>query len=169
MKLGIVALVGLLWFGACDKNKAPAAKDWKERSGPGFTVQSPLPHEMMSAPPGTPVKMTIYSYLNKVTEAWQVQIADMPEELPPEQILANMTAHLRGKGEIKSETDVTMGDGAKDFRYVSDMPQIGRMYVRVRVVIKNHKAYQIMVLHRPEDTGRDADADRFVDSFKLTN
>lgn len=165
MKLGIVALVGLLWIGACDKNKAPP-KDWKERSGPGFTVSAPYPSEMLPSPSGD-VKMTIYSYVNKVTEAWQVQIADMPEELPASQILANMSAHIHSKGEVKAETEVAMGDGAKDFRYVSDMETIGKMYVRVRVVISNHKAYQIMVLHRPEDTDRDADADRFVDSFKL--
>lgn len=167
MKLGIVALLGLLWIGACDKTKA-LPKDWKERTGPGFTVMAPYKSELMPSPPDSPVKMTIYMYLNRVTEAWQVQIADMPAELPPEQILANMTAHIHGEGQVKSEQDVTMGDGAKDFRYISDMPQFGKMYVRVRIVIKNHKAYQVMVLHLPQDTDRDADADRFVDSFKLT-
>lgn len=167
MKLALVALVGLFWIGACDKNKTPP-KDWKERSGPGFTVMAPFPSEMLPSPADAPVKMTIYSYVNKVTEAWQVQIASMPAELPAEQILANMTAHIHGQGELKSEQDVKMGDAAKDFRYISDVPTLGKMYVRIRIVIRDHKAYQVMVLHRPEDTDRDADADRFVDSFKLT-
>lgn len=166
MKLAIVALVGLFWIGACDKKTPP--KDWKERSGPGFTVSAPFPSEILPSPADSPVKMTIYSYLNKMTEAWQVQIADMPAELPPEQILANMTEHIHGQGELKGEQDVQMGDGAKDFRYIADMPALGKMYVRVRIVIKNHKAYQVMILHPPQDTARDADADRFVDSFKLT-
>jgi len=32
MKLGIVALVGLVWLAACDKDKR-SPQDWKERSG----------------------------------------------------------------------------------------------------------------------------------------
>jgi len=129
---------------------------------------APFASETMPAPAGSPVQMTVYSYLNTPSEAWQVQIADVPEEAPAAELLTNMAAHVHSTGTLKSEQDVKLGEGAKDFRYVTEVPPHGKMYVRVRVVVSNHHLYQVMVLHRPDDTSRDADADRFVDSFKLT-
>jgi hypothetical protein len=166
MRLATIALVGFFLVG-CEKKAAP--EDWKERSGPGFIVTAPYPGEIIAAPKDTPVKMTIHQYVNKVTEAWQVQIADMPLERSPEDVIASMRQHVMSTGTVKSETDVAMGDTTgKDFRYITDMPPMGKMYVRNRIVMKNHKVYQVMVVHRPEDTSRDAACDRFVDSFKLT-
>ena len=164
----IVALVAVAALGlGCGEKAKP--EDWKERTGPGFSVMAPYPHEMVPSPKEAPVKMTIYQYVNKVTEAWQVQVAEMPLDRPPEQVIANMRDHVRNTGTVESEKKVEMGDTpGVDFRYVTDMPPMGRMYVRNRIVMKNHKVYQVMVVHRPEDKDRDAAADRFVDSFKLT-
>lgn len=167
MKLAAIAfaVVGLS-VGCKDKAKP---EDWKERTGPGFSVSAPYPHELVNSPKESPVKMVIYQYVNKVTEAWQVQIAEMPLDREPAQVLSNMRAHVHSTGTVKEEKDVEMGDTTGvDFRYIADMPPMGKMYIRNRIVMKDHKVYQVMIVHRPEDTARDAPADRFVDSFKLT-
>lgn len=161
MKRWIVALAGLAWLAACDKKPS-----WSERVGPGFTVSAPHPATQLPSPSDSPVKTEIYSFFDEGRETWQVQIAEMPAELTPAQILANMTLHFHTAGEVKSEREVAMGEAAKDFRCVSDSARFGKMYVRDLVVIQNHKAYQVIVMH-PLGTS-EADGDRFVDSFKLT-
>jgi hypothetical protein len=168
MKLAVIAWVALsLGLGCGDKAKP---EDWKERPGPGFVITAPYAAELVNAPKDAPVKMVIYQYVNKVTEAWQVQVADMPPDREPAQVIANMRQHVKSTGTVEQEKDVEMGDttGA-DFRYITDMPPMGKMYVRNRIVMKNHKVYQVMIVHRPEDKARDAPADRFVDSFRLTD
>jgi hypothetical protein len=161
MRMWIVAAAVAL--AACKK------PEWKPRPGPGFVVTAPAEAELLH-PNARGLDMTVYQYADGPSFSLQVQVAELPSDRVPTQVITNMRDHLaKVATRIVKESDVTVGDvRGKDFRYITDMPQLGEMFLRDRFLVQTRRIYQIMAIHRVGDAERDADTDRFVDSFAFT-
>lgn len=149
---------------ACAKPR----EDWKERTGPGFVITAPANARHLTKPIADGVVMNIYEYRDGVTASWQVQITELPEDRTPTSAIVTMRDELAAKAKITREEDVAMGDAAgKDLRAIVNLAPFGEVNMRTRIIVQNHRLYQVMALHPVGRSELEAAANRFVDSFKL--
>ncbi len=161
-----VGLALTLVFAACKK----PVPDWKQRTGPDFTVEAPFAaHETHVPVPGNPTDMTVYLYVNEVDWSLQVQVVEMPKDRIPMDVITAMRDRAAAKGTVTKEADVAMGDApGKDLWMTTEIPPYGKVEIRERMLMQAHKVYQVMAVHLPGVTVHDKDDDRFIESFKLT-
>jgi hypothetical protein len=149
--------------------KGPAP-EWKQRTGPGFTVEAPFDGKLAHQPlPGSAGSMQVYIYVNEPEWSLQVQILELPKTAIPMQVIVEMRDRAAAQGKILQEKDVAMGDvPGKDLTFIASVPDLGQAGIRDRILIQAHTLYQVMFVQRTGTTAHGADGDRFIESFKLT-
>lgn len=152
---------------ACSKAKKP--EEWKERTGPGFTVMAPSDARHMTKPIAAGVEMQVYEYRDGISASLQVDVAEAPDDRSPTWMVVTVRDNFAAKAKVTREDDVPMGDTpGKDLVGTSELAPYGKVRMRTRIVVQGRKLYQLMTIHPVGKPELDADADRFVESFKLT-
>lgn len=153
---------------ACSKPSKPP-EVWKERSGPGYTVSATADARHMTKPIANGVVMQIYEYGDGLSASRQVEVTELPADRSATSTIVTLRDSFAAKVKVSREQDVAMGDApGKDLVGTSEVAQVGEVRMRTRIVVQNHRLFQVMAtnpLHKPD---LDAAADRFVDSFKLS-
>lgn len=142
-------------------------------SGGGFTVQFPgKPKESPQTAKSPLGELKVYIATFAMTDGtiFLVSYTDYPvSAVKPESVpalLDGVREGLRADGELLSETDIVIGTDKLPGREVT-VKKLRTQHMRVRVVIKGARLYQVSVLGSAEFV-RGKKATRFLESFSLS-
>lgn len=161
----LAVVVAVVACGSKDKPKP----DWKPRTGPGFEIVAPFEPIVTKRPVAPGIETSIYEYGGLGALSLQITAGPLPSGRHPFPVVQMLRDNVAKVGTIVEENDIPLGDTfGKDVRYKTRHPDLGEVVGHARVVVHKNTVYQITAL-RSATNASDADADKFVESFKFTD
>lgn len=132
-------------------------------------VSAPWSAKELRRPIADGVEMRIFEFRNGFVDSWQVQFFELPKGRAPMQAIMTMRDQIATTGSISREEDVALGDAlGKDVRFVTDVPKVGKVSARARILVGGGTLYHVLVMYPIGDAQRARDGDRFLESFRFT-
>jgi hypothetical protein len=149
-------------------NKDKPKPDWKPRSGPGFTIVAPFEPIVTTRPIAPGIETKIYEYGGLGALSLQVTAGPLPKGRHPFPVVQMLRDNVAKVSTIVDENDIPLGDTfGKDVRYKTRHPDLGDVSGHARIVVFHDVVYQITALRSAAANASEADADKFVESFKF--
>lgn len=149
---------------ACSKH----AEDWRLRKGAGFSVMAPREGKLVHGEDHGLPGVTAYDFgpTPSTNVTMQVALVELKGVAPADAIKRVRDEAATGAS-ISTEESVVMGDApGKDLRLINDVPNAGKLDIRMRVVARGTTLYKVVFAQR-DGLDNAAEGNRFVDSFKL--
>jgi hypothetical protein len=141
---------------------------WSPQTGPGFTVNAPGPAKIEKVPAHDGDRaFDRYTFHKTDTELYVVEVTEIPAKDDLGMALNNMRMRITTQTQsVRSEDLIEGGEvTGRDIRYIVDQGD-DTLHARSKVLGKNQKLYEVRGV-AAEDKAREAEADKFVDSFEL--
>lgn len=143
--------------------------NWSPQSGPGFTVSAPGAGklEKVGAHDGDRA-FDRYTFHKTDTESYVVEITEIPEADDLGMALTDMRMRITAQTQsVRHEDMIEVGDViGRDIWYTVDQGD-DVLHARSKLIGKGHKIFQVRGVST-EDKAREAEAEKFVESFALT-
>jgi hypothetical protein len=143
---------------------------WTEQTGPGFTVKAPGPatHEKVAATKGARA-LDRYTFHKADVDSYVVEVTELPASADLGMMLTNMRMVITGGTQAVRHEDLIEGGEVlgRDIWYIVDAEDGDALRARSKLVGRGNKIYEVRTVAL-ENEVREAEADKFVDSFALT-